>query len=307
MKDDAVAPVVAAMLILAVVVTFFAAWNAYFVPSMKAQSEISHIKEVESGFLRFSSDIDTAVSTNRNMKLSEPIPLGGGEFTFDPVKSGGELKVWNYPPAGYLHMDWTSETVPGNPDNSFSLVRFMYTPVNNFWQNQGYGWSYGNVYVINTERNLSTPLNFATVDDVTYEWAGSLVVLEPEISYTSPGNCTSITLRATNITTDSLHSRISGNGNGLLVLKSRVSPEQRVLNATGINLSITAPAGRFQTTLWDSLNTSVENTLARCSGNIQRTSPLDPAQREIQLTFQKYPYPNMTLIRETTEISIGAE
>ncbi|MDP2797887.1 MAG: hypothetical protein Q8N94_10315 [Methanoregula sp.] len=304
MKDDAVAPVVAAMLILAIVVTFFAAWNAYFVPSMKAQSEITHIKDVESGFLRFSSDIDTAVSLKKSMKLSEQIPLGGGDFTFDPVKSGGELKVWNASPAGYMGLNWTSETEPTSPDHYSGLVKFSYKPVNNFWQDQGYGWSYGNVYVINSERNLSTPLKFANMDDVTYELAGSLVEMEPVPLYTSPGNCSSITVHAINIIPDSRHFRISGNGNGMLVLESNVSTE-RVLNATSMNLSITAsPYGRFNTTLWDSLDTSVKKTLDSC-GNVERTDP-DPASREIRLTFKTYPYPNMTLIHETTEITIGA-
>ncbi|MDO8873270.1 MAG: hypothetical protein Q7V05_11165, partial [Methanoregula sp.] len=281
-------------------------------PSMKAQSEITHIKDVESGFLRFSSDIDTAVSLKKSMKLSEPIPLGGGDFTFDPVKSGGELKVWNASPAGYMRLNWTNETEPPSqnhytsPDHYSGLVKFSYLPVNNFWQDQGYRWSYGNVYVINSERNLSTPLKFARMDDVTYGLAGSLVDLEPVPLYTTPGNCSSITVHTINIIPDSRHFRISGNGNGMLVLESNVSTE-RVLNATSMNLSITAsPYGRFNTTLWDSLDTSVKKTLASC-GNVERT---DPAPREIRLTFQNpYPnssYSNLTLIRKTTEITIGA-
>lgn len=119
MKEDAVSPVIAAMLILAVVVTFFAAWHAYYVPSMKAQSEISHIREVETGFLRFSSDIETAASLKKGMRFSGSIPLGGGDFVFDPVKSGGELKIWNASPNGYLRLNWTSETPVGNPDDLF--------------------------------------------------------------------------------------------------------------------------------------------------------------------------------------------
>ena len=305
MKEDAVAPVVAVMLILAIAVTFFAAWNAYYVPSMKAQSEITHIKEVETGFLRFSSDIETAVSLKKSMKLSEPIPLGGGDFTFDPVKSGGELKIWNASPAGYIRLNWTGETDPAMQDCFFGLVRFSYKPVNNFWQDQGYGWAYGNVYVINTERNLSTPLKFYNMTDVTYGLAGSLVDLESVPSYSSPGNCSVITIHAINITPDSRHFRISGNGNGMLVLESDVTTV-RVINATSMNVSITTPLpGQFHTSLWDSVNTSVEDSLARC-GNVQRTQPPDPAQREIQLAFRPYPYPNMTLIRETTEITIGA-
>jgi hypothetical protein len=304
MSEDAVAPIVAAMLILAVVVTFFAAWNAYYVPSMKAQSEITHIKDVESGFLRFSSDIETAASLKRNMKLSEPVPLGGGDFTFDTVRSSGELKIWNASPAGYMQQDWTSQTVTGNPDQSFSLVKFTYTPVNNFWQDQGYGWMYGNVYVLNTERNLSTPLQFYNTTDITYGLAGSLVELEAVPSYSSPGNCSSIIVHTINITPDSRHSHISGNGNGMLVLESTVHREY-VFNATSLNLNITAPPGRFGTRVWDSVNTSATDTLAVC-GNAVRILPSDPNQQKLQMVFEIFPYPNMTLIRETTEISIGA-
>ena len=304
MNEDAVSPVVAAMLVLAIAVTFFAAWNALFVPAMKAQSEITHIRDVESGFLKFSSDIETAASLKRDMRLSEPILLGGGDFTFDPVKSGGELKVWDALPEGYLQQDWTSQTGPGNPDRSFRLVKFSYTPVNNFWQDQGYGWMYGNVYVLNTERNLSTPLQFYNTTDITYGLAGSLVELEAVPSYSSPGNCSSVIVRTINITPDSRHFRISGNGNGMLALESTVDRE-RILNATSLTLNITAPPGRFGNGVWDSVNASAAGTLDVC-GNVIRILPSDPNQQKLRLVFETYPYPNMTLIRETTEIRIGA-
>ena len=311
MSEDAVAPVVAAMLILAVAVTFFAAWNAYYVPSMKAQSEITHIKEVETGFLRFSSDIETAASLKKSMKLSEQIPLGGGEFTFDPVKSGGELKIWNSSPQGYIQLDWTSETESGNPGQNLSLVKFSYKPVHNFWQDQGYGWAFGNVYVLNTERNLTTPLLFYNGENVTYGLAGTLVDLDPD-PHPDNYNCSSITVHVVNITPDSRHSRINGNGNGMLVLESTVNTEY-VLNATSMDLSINTERDSFSRalwnstawnlTLWNSVDTSVDDTVARCKGNVMR---FDPTEHEIRLTFRTYPYPNMTLIRETTEITTGA-
>jgi hypothetical protein len=303
-KDDAAAPVIAAMLILAVGVTFFAAWYAVYVPSMKAQSEITHIRDVETGFLRFSSDIDTAVSLKKNLKFSETIPLGGGEFTFDPVKSGGVLKVWNLSPAGYLGVNWTTETGPASPDYSAGMVRFSYTPVNNFWQEQGYGWSYGNIYVLNTGRNLSTPLGYATHNDVTYPLARSLVDIGYVPAYSSPGNCSSITLRSVEITPDTRDFRTSGNDNGILTMESTVTKD-RVLNATSLNLHIPGPLpGRFHAALWDTVNASIEDTLLAC-GNIQRPLPPDPAHQDIRLVFRTYPWPNMTLDHETTKITIG--
>jgi len=88
------------------------------------------------------------------------------------------------------------------------------------------------------------------------------------------------------------------------VLESTVYKEY-VLNATSLNLNITAPPGRFDTRIWDSVNTSAADTLAVC-GNAVRILPSDPNQQKLQMVFEIYPYPNMTLVRETTEISIGA-
>ncbi|MFA6333109.1 MAG: hypothetical protein WCX22_09160 [Methanoregula sp.] len=303
MTDDAVAPVIAAMLILAVVVTFFAAWNAYYVPSMKAQSEINHIKDVETGFLQFSSDIDTAASMKRDMRLSEAILLGGGDFTFDPVKSGGELTIRNALPGKFLRLNWTNETDRSDSDYYCSLVDVSYEPVNNFWQDQGYRWVNGTVYVKNAERNLSTPLLFSDEQNITYGLAGSLIDLEYAPAYSSPGNCSSMTVRVVNITPDSRHFRASGNGNAMLVLESTEMPPERVINATSLNISISTKfPEQFRTGLWNSMNSSIDDALASC-GNIQRTKQ---TETEVQLTFRTYPHPNLTLIRETTEITIGA-
>ncbi|MDD5142802.1 hypothetical protein [Methanoregula sp.] len=308
MSEDGVAPVVAVMLILAVVVTFFAAWNAYYVPSMKAQSEIAHIKDVESGFLRFSSDIETAVSLKRNVKLSEPLPLGGGDFLFDPVRSGGEIKVYNASPDGYLRLNWTGEKSLENPDHFLNLVAFSYKPVNNFWQNQGYGWKNGIVYVFNSERNLTTPLKDAKPDDITYDLAGILVEIEPVELYSDPpGNCSALIVRTVNITPDTKYNRVSGNGNAMLALNSSsppTIPRVTVPQATSLNLTIMNPPSRFSSSLWGSVNDSVENMRATCA-NVERPL-IDPAKREIRLTFKPAPYPSLTLISETTEITVKA-
>lgn len=319
MSEDAVAPVIAVMLILAVVATFFAAWNAYYVPSMKAQSEISHIRDVETGFLKFSSDIRTAVSLKKEMTLSETIPLGGGDFAFDPVKSGGELKVWNASPldttaTGYFQLNWTnaSSTGPGVMQN-FSLVKYSYRPVNNFWQDQGYGWMYGNTYVLNTGRNLSTPLEFNRWSDITFGLAGALVEVDTIRPASTPTiaenrNCTSITIRAVNITPDNQHSRISGNGNGMMVLKSSVSAPEEIPRLTSLHLSINTPPDRFRNstrwneTLWASVNGTGTGKLATCANVVM----IPVSEHETRFTFMPLPYPNVTLIRETTDITIGA-
>lgn len=317
MSEDAVAPVVAMMLILAVVATFFAAWNAYYVPSMKAQSEITHIREVETGFLEFSSDIRTAVSLKKAMTLSEPVVLGGGDFAFDSVRSGGGLTVWNASPVdtpstGYVRIRWTNASE--DSDVHPGLVKFSYNPSGNFWQNQGYGWSYGNTFVLNTERNLSTPLEFNRWSDITYDIAGSLVEVDPPrraastVAIADNRNCTEITIRAVNMTADSQHSRISGNGNAMLVLKSIVHTEE-IQQATNLYLSVnTLPDWRYRNstrwneTLWASVNETSVGNLASCENVV-----VDPvSEHETRFAFRPSPYPNVTLVREITEITVGA-
>lgn len=311
MSEDAVSPVVAAMLILAVVVTFFAAWNAYYVPAMKAQSEIDHISKVESGFSRFSGDLMSAISLRQDITLSETIPLGGGDFTFDPVKSGGELKVWSAAPDAYLQVNWTNRTGPEldsptvlSPDYHSSLVKFSYTPTNNFWQGQGYVWSFGNLFVNNAERNLIAPLNRASMDDIGFDdLAGSFIVFEPSV-YTSSAGCSVITIRTVNITPEPHHDRVSGNGNSMLVLKSRIHRQPPVYNVTGISMSVPRPEliGGFRETLWENLNSSAQEIRTSCN-NIESLETNDN-QRWLQLKIA--PSSNTTLLRVTTDITIGA-
>jgi len=298
LKEDAVAPVIAAMLVLAVAVTFFSAWNAYYVPSMKAQSEIAHLKNAESGFLQFSSDINAAVSAKKNMHLSEPIPLGGGDFTFDAVKSGGSLRVQSER-EGYLRVTIVNGTVPATTSSLLWFSNYSYHPVNNFWQDQGYEWSYGNVNV--TKGTLTTPLQYTSMDKVPYGITGTLFDLDSIPSPDGSGTCSLVDVYTVNITPDAGNILASGNGNGMLVLAS-TAMNQQFTNATGMTVSINPgmPEG-FRDALWSSVNQRVNESLA--CGNVHALP--DPSNLTIQIAFDQIP--NMTLNRKITEISLGAD
>jgi hypothetical protein len=297
-REDAVAPVVAAMLILAIGVTFFAAWNAYYVPSMKAQSEITHLNDVETGFLRFSSDIDTAASLKKNIQLSEPVPLGGGEFTFDAVKSGGTIRVIGEK-EGYLRTSITNGSVSLTTSNLLHFSDYSYQPVNNFWQDQGYVWSYGNVNV--TKGTLETPLQYISMDQVTYGMTGELFGLEEVPSAEDPTLCSRMDLSMVNITPDAGHAMASGNGNGRLVLES-TTVSQQFPNATGMTVRINPdlPEG-FRDALWSSVSQQAGEAAA--CGNVHVLP--DPSSQVVQISFDTIP--NMTLNRKITEISLGAD
>lgn len=233
-KDDAVAPVVAAMLVLAVIVTAFSAWNAILLPSLKQQSEMVQDREVQQAFARFSSDLATAVSLKRDMTLSEPLPLGGGGVVFSPLTSSGTLRVENEPVRLYRIL--ITEGGVRTPIANGRMVRFSYRPVGDFWQEQGYIWHYGFVNVTKGNSNIgadgaamSTPLMFATMDDVYNEesiglFANNTIVVETEPWYNSTGNCSRITITSMTFNPVYESSFVSSNGVGLLTLTATSSP-----------------------------------------------------------------------------------
>jgi hypothetical protein len=165
MKDDAIAPVIAVMLILAAIVTFYSIWNAIYVPSMKESAEVDHLHNVETAFVHFSSDLYFASSSHQDhISFSEPVQLGGGDTLVNQIKSSGALSVQNENAPAY-NLTFT-DSDGGTTIVNGTLVNFSYQPVSNFWQDQGYTWQYGYLNVTKNGGTLSTPLNYYTMADV---------------------------------------------------------------------------------------------------------------------------------------------
>ena len=159
-NDDAIAPIVAVMLILVVIVTLLSVYNATYLPGLKQSAEIQHLHDVEEGVLKFGSDIELAASLKQNISLSQQIPLGGGDILLNSLKSGGSLQV-EQEEEPYLTIDIDGESYP------LYLVNFSYWTVNNFWVDQAYTWQYGYVNVSRTSGSgEGTPLQYTTMDDV---------------------------------------------------------------------------------------------------------------------------------------------
>lgn len=92
-SDDAVSPVVAMMLILAVVVICVSMIAATYVPDLKENAEIMHSREVKEKFLEFASDMENIYANARSGVHSYVIPLGGGDIFLSPSRSSGSLSV----------------------------------------------------------------------------------------------------------------------------------------------------------------------------------------------------------------------
>jgi len=191
MDDDAIAPVIAVMLILTIGVTVFALYNSEYLPGLKQQAEMEHFREVESGFVKFSSDIDDAIArATPGITYSEQIPLGGGDILLNSIRSSGYIRVQDdmvgtISIQGVLNGSSTHTTIP------VSLVNYSYDPIGNFWQDQGYTWQKG--YVNISKGSRTTPLQYDTaadqkLNDSVRELVQKLVV--SDIKDSSPGNFT---------------------------------------------------------------------------------------------------------------------
>jgi len=305
-RDAAVAPVIAAMLVLAVIVTFFAVWNATAIPAMKAQAEVSHLHEVESGILRFSSDIESAASTPSGMTLSERIPLGGGDILYSSTKSGGVLSVHN----GSLSMVMDIYNTSGSGDyqkldnQKFRLANFSYQSNSNFWQDEGYVWSHG--YVNVTKGTLTTPLEFSTMSAVDYNLTDALFSASSVPDSSNPAECSVLVLKGVNIQTADARGSVSGNGAGTLKLVSNPGTE-KFFNVTRVNVTIsnTDQLSDFQEAMRKSVNRSFnQNIYSPICGNVVYSDTYS-TNRTISLTIVSIP--NVTIIRQTMDIVLSAQ
>jgi hypothetical protein len=149
MKDEAVSPVVAFMLLLMVVVSFISLLNAYYIPSLKQQAEIDHLHQVHQSFLSISSDVDKLLSFGNEGMVKERIQLGGGDVLFSPLRSSGTVQVSDEGRIASLIVNNSS----GIPFFfNCSLISLSYHPVSNFWINQGYQWKSGIVTITKGKR-----------------------------------------------------------------------------------------------------------------------------------------------------------
>jgi hypothetical protein len=289
-NDEAISPVIAVMLILVVVVTFQAVYNTTYLPSLKEQAEIEHIGEVETAFLRFAAAMENAASLKRDLQLKESMPLGGGDILLHSMKSGGSLEVTQDDCLFEIACNGT--TFPAN------LVQYSYTPVGNFWEEQGYSWRYG--YVNVTRGELATPLQYCSMADVAVaspDFARTFIDFEDEGGST----CEEIHVTVVNLSASN-HNGISGNGVGTLELVA--ATEETTIDVASDSLAI-----RIAQDLHLSCNGSI---LAKCKealedmdteySNVNNyTSTAGPGYDEVSVKLD-----NATVIVHEVRITVSA-
>ncbi|WAC05791.1 MAG: hypothetical protein OS112_03965 [Methanoregula sp.] len=292
MRDDAVAPVIAAMLVLAVMVTIFSVWNAVAIPSMKAESEISHLHEVEHAFMQFSADISNAVSMKQEITFSETVPLGGGGVIFNSLTSSGTIRVdaEQLPLYNLIIFDNSIEY-----SQESRLVKFSYRPVGNYWQDQGYVWHYGYVNVTKgfsqgsvDNAGMATPLSFASMNEVNRaapvkKFSGSFIDVTARPWFNSTMNCSAITISAVTFNPSPYEQFTSGNGIGTFAVSASLNetifgiPDQAAPDLLTIRVNKSTPEP-FAVDLYNKVNQSFRQLNQTYPNNIwhyaDNSSPL---------------------------------
>jgi hypothetical protein len=216
MNDEAVSPVVAFMLLLMVVVSFISVLNAYYIPSLKQQSEISHLHEVEDSFTKITPDVLQVLTFRKNTSMKEPIQMGGGDVVFSPLKSSGYLEtntsLQNKPLSQITVSIGSTITMVSEINRS----RVLYRPIGNFWTNQGYEWEDGVLSV--TKGNRKTDLQYADNADIlaASERKAYYDMMNPVIHVDTSNTTPSISIDLLNVEDQGTNQSVSSNGVGTI-------------------------------------------------------------------------------------------
>ena len=156
-KDDAVSPVIALMLILAILATCMAVYTTTYVPGLKQQDEITHSGEVKLAFERFASDIDNVIALGKPAVYTEVLELGGGDVPLSPTKSSGTIEIETKEIGKYQ--------IEGGAETALNGIEVRYTPSFTAWEKQGYVYKNGVVWITKDEKRTPSTLKWYTVDD----------------------------------------------------------------------------------------------------------------------------------------------
>ena len=155
-KDDAVSPVIALMLILAILATCLAVYTTTYVPGLKQQDEITHSGEVKLAFERFASDIDNVIALGKPAVYTEVLELGGGDVPLSPTKSSGTIEINTTVIGNY--------TV-GSETKDLNVIEISYLPSFTAWEKQGYLYKKGVVWITKDEKKTPAMLTLYTFED----------------------------------------------------------------------------------------------------------------------------------------------
>lgn len=297
MKEEAVSPVIAFMLLLMIVVSIISLLNAYYIPSLKQQAEIEHSGKVHQSFLQIGADINRFLTFQQDGIIQERILLGGGDVPLSPLRSSGALRIKD---DGWI----SSLTVTNNSGYSFffnfTLISLSYHPVGNFWSNQGYIWRAGVLNI--TKGNKTTWAEY--IDDAEALQAQnsfiillSLPVAEEIPTLSNPGSLAENRVIVRNMSYYPNASFISSNGITGMDLK-QTTYQETILNITSVTWKLNTVHPSF-----DQIRTTYAKWFADHYNFYNCNKMVDMNSGNFTVTFGPSPV-DLTLISTTISATI---
>ena len=236
-KDDAVSPVIALMLILAILATCLAVYTTTYVPGLKQQDEITHSGEVKLAFERFASDIDNLIALGKPAVYTEVLELGGGDVPLSPTKSSGTIEI-NTSKIGTYTIGGETKDLNG--------IAVTYTPSFTAWEKQGYVYQNGVVWITKEEKVTPAELKLYTIQNGTDRQNETL-----QKWYPAPSG----TVIIPQFTVDENKTEITGTSTAKLRLNATLSDQ--VTGSVSITLSNGSPQ-TYSNIRWLNIEVSVE-------------------------------------------------
>ena len=156
-SESAVATVIAAVMLLAILVTIFAIVRTSYIPEWKDDAEASHMHDVLEDMDNLRSTIDTATffnsSTVPSSSTTVQIRMGGGEVPFlDTLRSSGILSVNMDPCSAYLILNDSSGK--NIYSNSFDCGGVTYSSNNEQFVDQTLRYENGALILAQGDRSM---------------------------------------------------------------------------------------------------------------------------------------------------------
>jgi hypothetical protein len=147
-KDEAVAGIVVAVMIVGLVLAVVSIVQTIYVPKWMESREAEHMGVVADQFSQFKFSIDTQIALKQDVPISSSITLGSRELGFFMSnKAFGRLALisngWAYRITGSAGNTW---------EDNFEILR--YTSENAYFLNQAYNYEIGGIILNQTQGSV---------------------------------------------------------------------------------------------------------------------------------------------------------
>ena len=269
-KDEAVAGIVVAVMIVGLVLAVVSIVQTIYVPKWMESREAEHMGVVSDQFSQFKFSIDTQIALKQDVPISSSVTLGSRELGFFMSnKAFGRLAL--------ISNGWAyriTRTVGDTYEDNFGVLR--YTSENAYFLNQAYNYELGGIILNQTQ--------------------GSVFIIKPEFSVRYNTTVRQVNLSLTCIDLIPNDEKTSITGYGTYPVRTEYLTSTNTLITLVKSLTIITP---FPTIWFNFLNSTLSD--ANLVKNIDYT--ITKSSNQVTVTFIYPPISNVILDLEKITIS----